>query len=395
MSMTRREALAFMTSTIGMGAMAMPALAKTPEGGAKVDVGKDTEPEEETPAEEEPVEEEVEETEPVTDDTDPRLTQATHNQRGNSDPQEPFVVMHISDVHGDAEALERAASWADAHSALLDDVVATGDLATSQFSDGMRFWKKVEGAKPILTCIGNHDVFESTETKKVYDKVSVADAADQYIDSFVRYWGDIDHEDGTTWYAKDYPERSVRLVVLDCMLYLGEKSATEAADQNGWLEETLADAREKGYTVVVAEHYPLAEASMVECSWAPFDRKFAYGPFLAQDVSDRVQAFIDAGGKFACYLCGHTHCDGAHILPSHPEQFALTVPCTSDAADQAAWGDMDRSQDATRDAFNVVMVDTANGLIKVIRIGADRDLALQHRSTLCWDYRRHRLVHAD
>lgn len=394
MALTRREALAFMTSTLGIGAMA----AYAPIAQAATKDEKKTEPDEDADVKDETteeVEEEQTEVEVVADETMVLITQARHNIRGNSDPLEPLALLHISDVHGDDEALGRVVAWADAHEDVIDDILATGDLAHLEYADGMRFWKKVKGAERILTCIGNHDVYDDPDTHKAYDKVAVEDAADKYIDAYASSWGDIDHEAGTTWYAKDYPERNIRLIVLDCMVYLGENSASEAAQQNAWLEATLKDARKQNLTVVLGEHLPLADESMVDCSWAPFDRKFAYGPFLADDVTSRVQAFVDKGGDFACYLCGHSHCDAAHILPDHPEQFALTVPCTTDADDQFVWGDMDRSLPETRDAFNLVIVDTENGLVKVVRIGADRDLALQHRGTLAWDYRRHHLVHAD
>ena len=379
MDVTRRAAFALMAS--GLGANALSACSSTDHGVA----GKTNAASGEALASA---------TQETSRDLPTLIAQARHSVRANSEPREPLALLHISDVHGDGPALARALAWATEHAELVDDIIATGDLAYQQFSDGMEFWAEVEGADRVLTCVGNHDVYDELKVRKPYDKVSVEDAAAQYVDAFSASWGTIDHLPKTTWYAKDYPERGVRLVVLDCMLYAGEHSSREAKKQNAWLETTLKDARKAGLVVVIAEHFALAEESMVDCSWAPFDRKFAYGPFLAPDVPERVQAFIAAGGELACYLCGHCHCDAAHTLPDHPEQFALTVPCTSDAADQLKWGDMDRSQEQTRNAFDLVMIDVANGLVKVIRIGADRDLALQRRTSLTWDFRRHHLVQA-
>lgn len=383
MAITRRDALLLMTSTMGSAALTACRQASAPTEQPATETTKKATVE---PSAQEPL--------TPSDDVSLRITQARHNTRGNSDPFEPFALLHISDVHGDANALSRALAWASANEGVIDDILCTGDLATLEYADGMEYWDQVAGSARVLTCVGNHDVYDSLETRLPYDKVSVSDAAARYIDPFAANWGTIDHETGTTWYAKDYPERNVRLIVLDCMLYIGEHSSPEARMQNAWLEDKLADARRARMTVVIGEHFPLADKSMVECSWAPFDRAFAYGPFLSSDVPNRVQAFIDAGGTFACYLCGHCHTDAAHILPKHPEQFALAVPCTTDAPDQIAWGDMDRSQESTRDAFNLVVIDTVNRLVKAVRIGADRDLALQKRTALSWDYRRHRLVYA-
>lgn len=379
MSISRREALALLGSGIGVGALAScSAQSSSQEASA-------------SPTDEAST---ASTDNGATDDV--RLTQANHNVRYDSKPRDLLVLLHISDVHGNGEALGRALTWADAHATLIDDVLATGDLAHKEFQDGMEYWNEINGSNRVLTCIGNHDVYNTRNLdRKTYDKVSVTDAAARYIDPYCSSWGDIDHETGTTWYAKDYPESDIRLIVLDCVLYMGKNSGSQADAQDTWLESVLADAASRELAVVVAEHFPLDKKSMVECSWVPYNRKLTCEEFLDTRVTDRVQAFIDAGGCFVCYLCGHTHHDAAHILPDHPEQFALCVPCTSDNYDEAKWGDMDRSQEATRDAFNVVFVDTANELVKVVRIGADRDLALQHRNTLCWSYGAHRLVHAD
>lgn len=375
MAVSRREAFALLGTTIGVGALAACSSPQTDQKASASPAASETSP---------------------NTGTDPRFEQAKHNVRYDSGARDPFVLLHVSDFHGDGEALGRVMSWAKAHDGMFDDILATGDLTSLVFSDGMGHWDKVDGAGRVLTCIGNHDVFDVMEpTPQPYDKVSVSEAAARYVDAYAGSWGTIDHAKGTTWYAKDYAERGIRLVVLDCMLYPGIHSEKEAAEQDAWLEAILADAAKQGLTVVVAEHFPLTKESTVDCSWAPFDRTIAGKGILDARVTDRVQAFIDAGGSFACYLCGHTHADAAHTLDGRPEQFALAVPCATAVPDQIKWGDMDRSQEATRDAYNVVFVDTVNKLVKVVRVGADRDLALQHRGTLCWNYGAHRLVHAD
>lgn len=381
MDVTRRDALSLVMAGLGMGALTACASNGQSANNAPTEKqdGGDTDATALTPS----------------DPNDARFGQGFHNVRSSSDEIKPLSLMHISDVHGDGAALGRAMAWANDHEGLFDDIICTGDLADQKFDDGMDFWSKVDGARRVLTVVGNHDVIDSLETRTFYDKISVADAAGQYIEAFCDAWGPIDHPRGTTWYAKDYADQGVRLIVLDCMVYIGEHSSREADEQNKWLEATLEDARKNKLTVVIGEHFPLADKTQLDCSWSTFDRVLLSTPNLTPEIPTRVQKFIDAGGTFACYLCGHCHCDAVHTLPDHPEQFALTVPCTSDAPAQTVWGDMDRTQDATRDAFDIVFVDTANGLVKAVRIGADRDLALQKRTTLCWDYKRHRLVHAD
>ena len=158
MDVTRRDALSLVMAGLGMGALsactsnsqATPTEAngqKQGEDGAEAAAALPSDP------------------------NDARFGQAFHNIRSNSEELRPLSLLHISDVHGDGAALGRAMAWAQDHEDLFDDIICTGDLADQKFDDGMDFWSSGEGAKRVLTAVGNHDVIDSLETRTVYDKI--------------------------------------------------------------------------------------------------------------------------------------------------------------------------------------------------------------------------------
>ena len=72
----------------------------------------------------------------------------------------------------------------------------------------------------------------------------------QFIAPYVANWGVQQPanaaENGYNWWFKDYTNKKVRLIGLDCM----QRNATQLA----WLKTVLADAANEGLTVVIAFH---------------------------------------------------------------------------------------------------------------------------------------------
>jgi hypothetical protein len=92
---------------------------------------------------------------------------------------------------------------------------------------------------------------------------------------------------------------------------------------------------------------------------------------------DAVDAFITAGGEFACWLCGHMHYDQIGTLTSHPNQIFIAVGTANSGS---PWQDMNRrTANATPrltpcvDLFNIVSIDPYCKTIKIERIGATTD----------------------
>lgn len=185
------------------------------------------------------------------------------------------------------------------------------------------------------------------------------------------------------YYYKDYPDSSLRLVVLDDM-----HSTTQ---QDNWLKNVLNDALSKGYHVICARHYACANMQHIDgCAFSNAEMT-ATGSNNAtwfQHVND----FKDGGGKFVCWLTGHFHdCDfGINPNASYPGQAFLVAPSMSVNRSPASTERITGTK--SQDAFYLVTIDTTHKWLKVIMVGADRDRLLRSRKTMVWDYEAGRLM---
>ena len=105
-----------------------------------------------------------------------------------------------------------------------------------------------------------------------------------------------------------------------------------------------------------------------------------------------VQNFIDDDGKFITWICGHTHVDFVYTTSEFPNQLWIVVACGLLSNNL----DIDRT-DGTKnqDAFNILTFDTNTELVKVIRVGADRDRSMRHLGTMSIDYNTHSVIYND
>ena len=103
---------------------------------------------------------------------------------------------------------------------------------------------------------------------------------------------------------------------------------------------------------------------------------------MMERFQQTVQSFIDGGGEFICYLCGHTHCDFIAYNSQYPKQLFIVVTCAAilESGDQRRiFGEK------CQDAFNIINLDYANKIIKIVRIGASVDNRLRQRNTIAID----------
>lgn len=300
----------------------------------------------------------------------------TENQYLSQPPVLTF--MHLSDYHGDSQELDWIYnSWKDVL-LLADDYICTGDMVSGKFNDPFLYYPTTENAmaRSTLLCIGNHDAINDPSG---WDWTQTATQAQQYNKFFrptIGYWG-VTHQGTDTYYYKDYPNHGIRLIVLNDML----QGADLYAQQN-WLENTALNT---SYSVVIAKHYIPDTATNINCKFTSQDSRVAIAT-KDTGISVIVQQFINNGGKFICYICGHAHMDMVVYLTNYPTQIAIAI----DAAGRAvcnAWSDLMRYDDQrSRDLFNMIQFDTSTKLIKITRCGANYDRYLRLRDTLCINY---------
>lgn len=299
-------------------------------------------------------------------------------------------LLHFSDLHGDAINLAKIVALKAIAPKPLD-VLFTGDMLNYSWSNDSTFWDTA-GAGPFMIAIGNHDSFKGGD----WYGATAAECYARYIAPFVSAWG-VNYTADLCYYYKDWSSKNVRLIVLDVMHW-----DTAQAD---WLVATLASAKTAGYHVVIAGHCVggATDGGTRDC---PFDTIGAnralweaesYGK-MNSSVSAAVQDFMDAGGHFVCYLCGHTHADLFRHLANYPTQLCVAV---GDSGINAHVGSNAISQlerivgEKSEELYNLVSINAIRQTITIIRVGADHDTIGRHIGTVVYDYANHQILWND
>lgn len=305
------------------------------------------------------------------------LLHAKH-AKGNTGAR--LTLLHFSDLHKDTSALARIMK--EAKGFTYDDAICTGDMVSNTYEQISSWWDE-----SVLTCIGNHDSASySSSTGYNWTALSMANRSAYYIEPFESGWG-ITHTSGTSYYYKDYSDAKVRLIVMDAMLY--SSGGAEATAQTSWLEGLLESAITNNLHVLIAIHAPHGGAMAKDCSFS----RYGQGTMptyqdcnTPQDVIDAVAEKISGGLKFAGYIVGHTHQDNIWDAEGDGTQLMYCITCAAVSnADQ--WKQSDQHRDDQNDAYNIVTIDTANTLVKIIRGGgANMDDHMRTRKAICFNY---------
>ena len=297
-----------------------------------------------------------------------------------NDSVAPFSIAHFSDTHADTKAVSRILKDIDASGLQVNDIICTGDMVANGATEIASWWPS-----NVLTCIGNHDSASyNSETGYDWASLSMSDRDAYYIAPFENNWG-ITHESGKSYYYKDYSTQKVRMIVLDSQLYI--TNGTEATAQTGWLENLLAGAISGNLHVLIAIHAPYGGSPVVDCSFSKYGRTNMVSltdSFTPAVVVEAVSAAITGGLKFIGYIVGHNHQD--YIYKPATGQLGFCVTCAA-VEYKPQWTESDQHRGIGFDAYNVVIVDTANTLVKVIRYGgADMDDKMRARKAICFNY---------
>lgn len=314
----------------------------------------------------------------------PTLTQANSRTRTISSEYwnhaAIFTLLHFSDIHADYANIDRIVKYKNYLGTRVADAVCTGDMVQLKYSDGFDWWSKF-GAQAVLTCIGNHDCTEGSGSYMQPDHTQ-AELYAQYIEPFLTYWNEPDtvvsSQENRSYYYKDYTYYKIRLIAINDYL-----TGSEATEQNAWLQTALADAIINGYSVIILTHQFGQNLTKLQCTFTSQTNIIEDSNIEAYKSS--VQSFIENGGDFVCWLCGHKHTD--YILKStvYPTQLFLCV--TTAQANEITSSEAIRPYgDKAQDAFNLVSIDRTSKIIKIVRVGQDKDWMLRRLETLVIDY---------
>ena len=301
----------------------------------------------------------------------------------------PLTLLHFADIHADAGALERINDQRIAYGNNVDDAICVGDIVGNSGGSISSWWNPY-----IMTCVGNHDSAIYSNGSYDWTGISMADRDAYYIAPFESNW-DVVHTSGTSYYYKDYATQKVRLIVMDGMLYMGTPGA-EATTQTAWLENLLSDAITNNLHVVIAIHAAHGGATVKDCTFSQIGT-YTVAPTYSdcntpQVIIDAVGTAISSGLKFVGYLIGHEHKDFVFDAENDGSQMMYCVTCAN-VSSNAQWRGSDQHRGTTLDAYNLITIDTANTLVKIVRGGgADVDDRGRQRKYICINYSTGQIV---
>lgn len=295
-----------------------------------------------------------------------------------------LTLLHFSDIHNDAMNLRRIVDFADDMKHYLDDVVCSGDMVDN-FTDDFTWWNNTEGAESVLCCIGNHEIVyqEGGENKRDTPQSNIF----AKFFSNIENWG-VNYTSGKCYWFKDYDDAKIRLIALHVQLYYSSES--ENAEQIEWYRNTLNEAKINGYSVIVLEHFPATNSisTRIDCNFTAKDGLLGNG--ITTAVMNTTQEFINAGGDFICYLCGHSHLDVIFTHNDYPNQIFVSV---ANASLEHYYSDFERVKGMkSQDCFNVFTADVTTNTIKLVRIGSNTDLYLRSRKCLVINYKTKEVI---
>ena len=300
-----------------------------------------------------------------------------------------LTLLHFSDAHDNLACMTGAVELADKFSAKIDDMLHTGDTVLTNFSQGIAKWVSSGCAARAMNCIGNHDYYANSNLS-MNDHASKADLYNTFLAPYVSGWGVTQPtgvDDSTSgdylacYYYKDYATQGIRLIVLD-----SEQWDTAQLD---WFTNVLTGARTAGYAVIVASHIPPGAVTGLDGS----NFNHVTSPDLSagtptyatitEDASNAIDAFITAGGHFAVWLCGHYHRGGFGYVQNHPNIFVMSAEKAGTARTS---GQARVNGERNANSYNLVSIDPADHLIRLVRYGADVDGWLRGRHAFTYDY---------
>lgn len=311
----------------------------------------------------------------------------------------PVMFAHMSDIHGGTysggytyDSVKRFIEFCNHHHAEFSfDMVQTGDLVPSEFTNGIDNYNAITGSEKIINVIGNHDTNESDSAGGWRQHIGV-DAYNRYIKDNVAGWNVTQPENAETlgkcYFYKDYSQSStavLRAIFLDIMGF----DSTEKT----WLEEALASAKTAGLPVVIFTHFVDDQFTSFKTNYSSLfgvgttrSSLLAYNPNLSDyPVSSAVDAFQQDGGVFAGYVIGHYHRDMVAHLNQYPQQMVYSVSSNGGASELRDWEKVAGNRNI--DDFQLVSVDTYAKEVKLCKVGANIDYYCREKSMCSVDFK--------
>lgn len=298
-----------------------------------------------------------------------------------------FNALFFSDIHGNTVRFNRILELGNDWKSIINFIIDGGDDTAEYQSQGNLNWYNTAALTseiPIIRAAGNHDAWTTNygvwatpqELYEYFTAVAVAQLIAKGTSVF-------QPTDAASLYKNYYyvDFGAIRIIVLTSM----SGSSYFDATQLQWFKDVLNNSSDKH--VLCVNHCPFyrGENDKIKSNWSSYKwETLADTMHLDNDAILAVDTFIEGGGKFVGWLCGHTHIDCLINSRGTHKQLCFSTSC-------AKGGTLDGQQPTDKrsagyDLLNMVSIDTTNFQLKVWRIGFDTNSAMQVHNTFVWDY---------
>ena len=314
--------------------------------------------------------------------------------RKSAQENSDFNFIYFSDIHNSEANGNRIFEYAKTIEA--DCIVNGGDTVLTVIADDITWYNTLVSNSGIdtLTCVGNHDAWTNQSTQAL---ASQTDIYSKFIAPMVSAVSDIIQPTGAAanglcYYYKDFG--AIRVIVLQAMESIGWNS-----EQGTWLQSVLSDANTNNKYVICVNHAPYQKVYAEIDMDIPLNSFIDYrtGNFdiihLPQDAVSAVDTFKQAGGKFVCWLSGHTHGDYIMHNSAYTGQLMISIATAKYSRhfdgfcpkETETWSD-------NFDCFDQIGIDTTHNIIKVLRVGYHEDAGMRIRNRFAYDFLNNELV---
>lgn len=272
---------------------------------------------------------------------------------------------------------------------LCNDILFTGDAVRTCHENGNTYWYEVPGAEKVLPCMGNHDLV-NTPLMDWNDLIPMYQAAEEFFEPQKSLQDkSVTYKKGTTYYRKKYEAEGVLLITLDTFL----KDEEEKAEFR-FFEESLRVAKEEGLAVVIAQHDFPEDLVKIPCNFnTPFRKtQELCGPGLQKEFKEALQKFIDEGGEFTVFLCGHSHTPLLGYDKEYPRQLYIVLGASSTMYGTRGGDSLRVAGTQSVNLANFVTFDTEMHLIKLIRAGVTVNSLLTSTRVLTMNYQTKEII---
>ena len=338
------------------------------------------------------------------------------------------VIVHTSDIHGDAKRFNDVCEYADHLRARI--LINTGDNAYYTMENGVLFHEKIvfSHKTDFANCIGNHDIY-TNDISQIFGK-NISPFASEY-GYHLSSNNDVTNK---CYYYKDLTDCSLRIIAIDNydgLKYVAYR-ARISSEQINWFISTLASTP-AGYGVLVISHqtpHPLNPVSgktnfndvtMPAHQYSIDSDYMSSGKVTGNPFGKIIDAFIGrgtvsgtytqkstsgsnetvsyaadfsglaSGVEFIAYINGHTHRDFiGYVSDCEHVQLDLNVinagPIDQSTGYKTSSDIFRDSAGANQDAFNIYTINRTEKTIGIARIGANLTKELTPRRVMYISY---------